>query len=185
MAVLSWWVTWWVWKTNGITWWCVEELWQQVNSGWGWWCMNEGELKHRKTLFYCWNVNVKGCVVPSACIYSVRYNSVMAYSSSVRNGGVWDLHRCCILERHCFTVVILLGVTLNIFQHFGLQQEGFFGVGSWCWIVSMKKESEHKMHVHVVDKVMVTKKQQQNYRDIWEWQDDGKVNDLTEGLVHW
>ena len=81
----------------------------------------------------------------------------MAYSSSVRNGGVWDLHRCCILERHCFTVVILSGVTLDIFQHFGLLQEGFFGVGSSCWIVSMKKEGEHKMHVHVVDKVMVTK----------------------------
>ena len=40
-------------------------------------------------------MNVKGCVVLSACIYSVRYNSVMAYSSSVRNEGVWYVMRVC------------------------------------------------------------------------------------------
>ena len=32
----------------------------------------------------------------------------------------------------------------------------------------MKKEIEDKMRVHVVDKIIVTKKEPKNYRDIWE-----------------
>ena len=55
--------------------------------------------------------------------------SVIVY---VMRGAMWDLHvhMRCILEIHCFTVAILSGVTLDIFQHFGLHQEGVFGVGS-------------------------------------------------------
>ena len=86
------------------------------------------------------------------------------------------------VERHC-VVVILSGVTLDAFQSFDLHQEGFLGLGVDVWIVSMKKESEDKMRVHVFDKIMITKKQRKNDKDIWEWH-GAKVNDLTEGLVN-
>ena len=52
--------------------------------------------------------------------------SVIVY---VMRGAMWDLHvhMRCILEIHCFTVAILSGVTLDIFQYFGLDQEGYLG----------------------------------------------------------
>ena len=72
-------------------------------------------------------------------------------------------------QKDIVVVVILSGVTVDDSTRFNILVS--IRRGFWGWelmLDSQYKEGKWKMHVHVVDKIMVTKKSQKNDRDLWD-----------------